>query len=192
MKNIEIANQVYCYLMDKFDYAKDLTAGELRNFSGLIVEDMIDLIFEECAKNHENVDGKIYIGNSVPVVITDPQGYSIKESVDKHIFINGELVCAIECKTYLDKCYMQRADSDFNLMTSYGKTFDTVIVSLENGIADNSYNFFLNRGNIDRVFYLATGKRNSARDKRIYNNPDRINHSLILDLVDYIDSLFER
>lgn len=187
-----IVDSVYNYLINKFDIAKELTAGKLRCFSGSIVEEMIDLIFEKCAESHQNIDGEICVGRFVPITITDFEGNSIKESVDRHIFINNKLSCVIECKTYLDKCYMQRADSDFNLMKSYDKNFDTVIVSLENSIADNSYNFFLNRGNITKVFYLASGKRNSKSSKRIYNNPDRININLISSLVYYIDSLFER
>ena len=102
---------------------------------------------------------------------------------------NGKLVAAIECKTYLDKCYMQRADSDFNIMKMSNNAFKAIIVSLEDSVKSDSFNFFMNRGNIDKVFILADGKRNSEDGKQIYKTPQRLNKSYFKDLVSYLDSL---
>lgn len=185
-----LTDEVYNFLIDKFNYAKQLEAGQLRNFSGTIVEDMIELIWNRISSLYPNIKAKIIRGSLKPYHIEDSCGNYIDESVDKHCYINDEMVLIIECKTYLDKCYMQRADSDFNLMKTYNKTFDSIIISLENAIADNSYNFFMGRGNIDKVYYLASGKRNSKKEKRIYNNPQRIEKELIKELIDGIHQYF--
>lgn len=65
-----------------------------------------------------------------------------EESVDKHIYINGKLELIIECKTYLDKCYLQRACDDFRLIKKgIDYPIEAWVISLENGISDIAYNF---------------------------------------------------
>ena len=49
--------------------------------------------------------------------------------------------CVLHCKTYLDKCYMQRADSDFNIMKMSNNAFKAIIVSLEDSVKSDSFNF---------------------------------------------------
>ena len=75
-------------------------------------------------------------------------------------------------------------------MKSYNKDFDGIIISIENSIADNSYNFFMNRKNIDKVYYLAIGKRNSAKMKKICYHEDRIQRDLILTLINDMEKYF--
>ena len=84
---------------------------------------------------------------------------------------------------------MQRADSDFNIMKMSNNAFKAIIVSLEDSVKSDSFNFFMNRGNIDKVFILADGKRNSEDGKQIYKTLQRLNKSYFKDLVSYLDSL---
>lgn len=195
MTNIEIAEQVENFLTEQYAEIRKLDSipgngGKIRDLSGEITETITEMIWNLLAKNHPEVKAEIFIGDTHPYRIEDKDGNFIEESVDRHCYINGNLVLAIECKTYLDKCYMQRADGDFNLMKSYNKNFDGIIISVENSIADNSYNFFMNRKNIDKVYYLAIGKRNSAKLKKICYHEDRIKRDLILTLINDIEKYF--
>jgi hypothetical protein len=85
---------------------------------------------------------------------------------------------------------MQRANDDLGLMKSSNQPFDGIIISVENSIADNSYYFLLNRKNIDKVYYLATGKRQSDKYKKICYHTDRIQESLIMDLVNDMENKY--
>ena len=194
--NEDIAKLVENFLSEQYAIIRQLytvngNGGKIRDISGKITETLVEIIWNELAKKYPEKNAQIFIGSNKPYKIIDPEGNFIEESVDRHCYINNNLVLAIECKTYLDKCYMQRADSDFNLMKSYDKNnFKGIIVSIENSIADNSYNFFMNRGNIDKVYYLAIGKRNSAKLKKICYHEERIQHDLILKLINDIEKFF--
>lgn len=195
MTNIEIAKQVENFLAEQYVEIRKLDStpgngGKIRDLSGKITETITEMIWNLLAKNHPEVKAEIFVGDTHPYRIEDKDGNFIEEAVDRHCYINNNLVLAIECKTYLDKCYMQRADGDFNLMKSYNKNFDGIIISIENSIADNSYKFFMNRKNIDKVYYLAIGKRNSAKMKKICYHEDRIQRDLILALINDIEKYF--
>lgn len=195
MTNNDIAKSIEDFLSKQYEIIRELDSvsgngGKIRDVSGKITETLVEIIWNSLAENHPEVKAEICVGSEKPYKIVDPKGNFIEESVDRHCYINGKLVLAIECKTYLDKCYMQRADGDFNLMKSYDNNFKGIIISVENSIADNSYNFFMNRGNIDNVYYLATGKRNSAKLKKICYHEERIQHELILTLINDIEKFF--
>jgi len=174
----EVAKSGYNFLLNRFKIQREMNqndGGALRSFSGDTVELFMDKIFNEF-KNYYNLNNYSFkVGSTSPVILGDGD---IKESVDRHLYKNNILLCGIECKTYTDKCYMQRADSDFNLMKT-DLTFQGWIVSLENGIKDTTSKFFMSRKNIDKIYYLATGKRQSKEEKRIYNNPERLQLNLI-------------
>jgi len=195
MTNNEIAKIIENFLSEQYKRIRELdsipgTGGKIRDISGKITETLVEMIWNFLAENHPEVNAEIFVGSEKPYKVINPNGHFIEESVDRHCYINGKLVLAIECKTYLDKCYMQRADSDFDLMKSYDNNFKGIIVSIENSIADNSYNFFMDRGKIDNVYYLATGKRNSSKLKKICYHEERIQHELILTLINDIEKFF--
>lgn len=194
MTNEEIVVKVKEYLTERFailkQYEINKQAGKLRAGSGATVEGMIDLIWSHLTNKYPDVNARMTTGRATPVIIIDEDGEEISESVDRHCFINNEMVLAIECKTYLDKCYMQRASDDFKLMKTQLPNLQGVIVSLEDSIAANSFDFIMNKGYVNKNFFLATGKRNSAVECRIYNTSHRIQDSKILMLVNYLEGYF--
>lgn len=194
MTNEEIVVKVKEYLTERFailkQYEINKQAGKLRAGSGATVEGMIDLIWSHLTNKYPDVNARITTGRATPVIIIDEDGEEISESVDRHCFIDNEMVLAIECKTYLDKCYMQRASDDFKLMKTQLPNLQGVIVSLEDSIAANSFDFIMNKGYVNKNFFLATGKRNSAVECRIYNTSHRIQDSKILMLVNYLEGYF--
>lgn len=194
MTNEEIVIKVKEYLTERFAILKQYEikgqAGKLRAGSGATVEGMIDLIWSSLTKKYPNANARITTGRTTPVIIIDEDGEEISESVDRHCFIDNEMVLAIECKTYLDKCYMQRASDDFKLMKTQLPNLQGVIVSLEDSIATNSFDFIMNKGYVNKNFFLAMGKRNSAVECRIYNTGYRIQDDKILTLVNYLEGYF--
>lgn len=182
----EVANKAYKFILNRLEQQRNMPqeGGILRDFSKETVELLMDLIYNEFNKYYNTTSFTFIEGKKSPVILGDNV---IEESVDRHMYKNNKLICGIECKTYLDKCYMQRADSDFNLMKTE-LNFNGWIVSLENGISDNAYKFFMSRNNINTVYYLASGKRNSTMNKRIYYHPERIK----LELVEILCKDFEQ
>lgn len=185
----EVAKKAYNFVLKRFEIQRELSQNEggvLRKFSGETVEQMMDLIFNEFNVHYAKPNYKFVTGSTSPIILGDNV---MEESVDRHLYINNKLICGIECKTYTDKCYMQRADSDFNLMKT-NEQFNGWIVSLENGVADNASNFFMSRKNINKLYYLAIGKRNSAANKRIYYHPERLQLSLFEELCKDMEQYF--
>lgn len=177
----------YDNLIYKLENASSLSGGPLRQVMGDMVETFTDEIWNSLCEKYPYVNAEIRKGPNDPIKIVDKDGNSITESVDRHCYINGKLVMAIECKTYLDKCFMQRADSDFHLMKT-SNDFEAIIVAFENAAATNSFNFFMNQKNIDNIFFLADSRRNSS--KHISRNREHIKPELVNAFVEKLESYF--
>ena len=97
-----------------------------------------------------------------------------------------------ECKTYLDKCYFDRANSDFKHFKNIDNNKKCIVVSLENGIAPNAENYFMDQGNTDKIFYLVDGKRTSKKPiwKNEFYKP--INIEVLSNLINYIDNIIKQ
>lgn len=187
MTNFEISEKIYNFILNRLKLIQQIKEpGKIRASSGRAVEELIDYLWELFATKYNNHLFESRIGHQDEINIFDDKGYCIKESVDRHCYIDNKIFCCFECKTYLDKCYLQRADSDFSLMGQKGN-FHKILISLEDSINENTLAFFLNRNNIDKIFFLSTGKRNSKKEKRIYNQLDRIDINLITIFIEDID-----
>lgn len=157
----EIRKELMNFLRIRLEGEKEIeNSGDYRAYSGNTVEKLVDLLFEKLKELYPSLNIECLVGRKSPISIQSGK-YHIEESVDRHIFINGKLVLAVECKTYLDKCFLQRADSDFSLMKSGKKGWKGIVLALEDNIDENSKNFFMSRKNVDETFILYTGKRKS-------------------------------
>lgn len=155
---MDIYQEAYEYLLEHLVEVSEYVGGTQRTLMGELVENFVDFIWEKIQDKYNDSSSKITVGSTKPIKVVSPSGYSIAESVDRHIYINRKIVAAIECKTYLDKCYLQRADSDFALLKT-NENFASIILSLQNACSENSFNFFLDRGNIDKIFILSNVKK---------------------------------
>ena len=180
-------DKFYNELLDRLERASNLSGGALRQEMGDMVETFTDEIWNFLCEKYPCVNAEIKKGPIDPITIVDKDGNCITESVDRHCYINNNLVLAIECKTYLDKCFMQRADSDFHLMKT-SNNFDAIIVAFENAAAENTFSFFMNQGNIDNVYFLASSHRNSSR--HISRNKDNIKKDLVDNFIAKLESYF--
>lgn len=180
-------NKIYNNLICKLEKVSILSGGALRQEMGDMVEKLTDEIWNSLCEKYPYVNAEIRRGPDDPIQIVDDDGNSITESVDRHCYINGKLVLAIECKTYLDKCFMQRADSDFHLMKT-SNDFEAIIVAFENAAAENAFDFFMNRKNINNVYFLADSRRNSNR--HISRNREHVKSELVNNFIAKLESYF--
>ena len=165
--------------------------GKVRQKNGSIVENICEIILRELCIlnkiNQFNIGGK----KIDSVRIFSKSGY-IDASVDIHFSINNRNVLYGECKTYLDKCYLDRANSDLSHFKKLDHKNECVIISLENSTRKESENFFLDDGNINKIFYLVDGKRNSKKPiwKNEFYKP--INQNSLLTLINYFDGVIKQ
>ena len=182
-----------CYLDDN-----GAQGGELRTFSGETVELMTGQIWNDLVSKPEYNGGYFEVGKKDPFMVGD-YDCEIPVSVDLHCYANdnsnwSRLITVIECKTYLDRPFLERANIDFMLIKrnlNAAPVTKTVLISLEDNIAENAMRFWMNEGNIDYVFFLASGKRISTPSERIYRHPERIDSELMVTLVDSLDSILQ-
>lgn len=194
-----ITRHTYDYLWNRLEYQGEagLTGGGNRKYSGETVESCVDVVIDMFREFYPSLNIEVR-GDSDKIKICGKNGAAlIEESVDKHVYVNGKFVLAIECKTYLDKCYLQRAADDFRLIRKgVGHPIQTWIISLENGVSDMAYNFFMYQDdtiNIDECFFLSDGKRASSRP--IYKNRNfetRLNIDKIQILIEKFNKFFQQ
>jgi hypothetical protein len=165
--------------------------GKIRYKNGNLVESIVRMIIDELCLMNNITTYKITGKSDDSIRINSKNGY-IDVSVDVHLSINNESILFSECKTYLDKCYLDRANSDLSHFKKLNKVNHRMVVSLENAVSDNAENFFLDEGNIDKIFYLLDGKRSSKKPiwKKKYYKP--INNDVLIGLIEYIDDIIKQ
>lgn len=195
MKNI--TQQVYNFLEDRLKYQNEasMTGGQNRKYSGETVEKVVDNIINMFKEKYPTLKIEIR-GDKDKIKVRGKDGISFtEESVDRHIYINDNLELIIECKTYLDKCYLQRASDDFRLIKKgVDHSIKAWIISLENAVSDMAYNYFMYQDDdiyVNKCFFLSNGKRVSSRP--IYRNYDiRLNIEYIQEMIKNFDDFFNK
>ncbi len=161
------------------------SGGAVRAQTGKLVESLAELIWATETKG--TVKKESY-------QISNPVGDKLQFSVDKHCYsVNGKLKLILECKAYLDRCFLARADHDISMIKlglgreNRGVKFG--ILALENAAADDALNFYLGHNNIDEIFFLLDGKRTSS--KPIWDEAHRksMNPQLLKEFVGYVQKL---
>lgn len=190
-----ITNAAYEFLRNRLKYQNesDMTGGEHRAYSGKTTETFVDEVIEMFKTKYPNLNIEVK-NDTDKIKIIGRDGVTFtEESVDRHIYINGKLELIIECKTYLDKCYLQRATDDCRLIRrGINHPIQAWVISLENGISDMAYNFFMFQDDeiyVNECFFLSDGKRCSSRP--IYRNYEtRLNREKIENLIQSFNNFF--
>lgn len=143
------------------------SAGAARNASGLAYENLIKNLLVLCNLVGEKND---YFKSE------EIDGYQLDNlQVDWHVYKDGELFRFVESKTYLDRCYLERAVCDFiSLLKSPDVTNDNVecaIFAGQNATTDNAIGYFKAKfkketGKDLKIFFMHDSKRKS--NKGIY------------------------
>lgn len=177
---MDIYQESYDWLIAHLIDAQKYSGGELRVIMGNLVENFVDFAVSKIQK-----EVKVRIGSQNPITVVSKNGFSIQESVDRHLYVRNKLIAAIECKTYLDKCYLQRADSDFHLLKT-SNNFTSIVLSLQNAVNLNSEYFFLDQNNIDKIFYLSDVKRASGQENHISQHLEWVSFERVKNFIEYL------
>ena len=160
-------------------YANKKEMGFVRSTMKESVEGLLDLIWTTetngISKKNDFID------------CHSKSGCKLKFQVDRHLYLNNGLVSIGECKAYLDRCFMERASSDFGRIIRGLETRPvSFILALEDAVGKDAYTFYMDEGTIDRVFYLCDGKRSPLKPiwKQKFYKP--INKNKLEDFIKFI------
>lgn len=164
-----------------------LVGGAMRTENGRFVEGLIDLIVAQ-------IPGLVSKKND-PVIIRTANGRVKRHSVDRHIYAGDRLVHVVECKTYLDACYLERAYNDMRLFRKYVDSgVGTTLLALEDDCAEDAKRFYADDfdGALDDISILMRGKRTSRKPmwKRDFTKPldDELVRAFVTRFVDALGS----
>ena len=157
-------------LSEANEYGKKGKMGMVRSTMKDSVELLLDLVWTTErggeSKKNDFVESK------------SKNGYVLKFQVDRHLY-DTELIGLAECKSYLDRCFMERASSDFGrIKNGIHQKPKSFILALEDAVSETAYNYYMDEGNIDNVFYLFDGKRNPKKPiwkKKFYKPINKVN-----------------
>jgi len=145
------------------DYRK-MSGGDQRSWSGNLVEDTVrELLSEFCSEYYfEIFPSQLIKGESDGLVLHNSGGF-IKVKLDWHLYIKDRLALVIECKSYLDSSFLNRAVNSTSLIRrSVGYNVPSIVVALEKALSDDALNFWLAEREVDDVFFLMDGARKSS------------------------------
>ena len=157
--------------------------GQVRATTGSLVENLAELIWVN--ETGGEVRKETYTASNT-------RGDQLDFSVDRHCYtIDGELKMMIECKAYLDRCYMARAHSDFTWIQGVLNSQDVkmVIFALENATTPDAIKFYTGLGSIDEIFFLLDGKRKSSEPIWKDDFRKEINKQKLQTVIDYVNKI---
>jgi hypothetical protein len=141
--------------------------GKRRKIMGDLGEKISQRIFEYCLNLLNFKNFKVYAGYEKKIMCKIDDNAYFEAQVDKHVEIENSLRIIGEAKTYLDKTYVERASSDFNIIKKYNTIGDkkifSYIISLQDCVKKETLSFFMRDGHIDNVFILMDLKRNATK-----------------------------
>lgn len=138
----------------------NLNEGCVRTERGSYVENLVDQLWRDIGFEKQQE----YITNNKKHPIKSLSGkYTIEKALDRNCYTGNVLKTMIECKAYVDACYLERADNDSKVLEEGGYVVPKVVVGLENACGHEALNFWLERKNLENVFFLVEGKRSAAK-----------------------------
>ena len=116
----QVVDEYYNNQIDKMVIlSEEVNAGgKIRYASGSLVENICQIVWEKLA-HYRGIGSDIRKGETDRIKCTNAHGRSIGMQVDKHCYVNGNLVLIQEAKSYLDRCYLIRASDDFQKIRHY-------------------------------------------------------------------------
>lgn len=184
MNNLDIyVDFIESKIKEANSYSKESKMGMVRSTMKESVEGLLDLIWETerggQSKKNDFIES------------TSKSGITLNFQVDRHLYNkDGKLEKIGECKAYLDRCFMERASSDFRrIIDGSNLKPKTFILSLENAISDKAFNYYMDEGNVGRVFYLLDGKRSPTKPIWKDEFSKKVNKQSLQEFVEYINEI---
>ena len=86
-----------------------------------------------------------------------------KIQVDWHVYRGSELLLIVECKTYLDLCYLKRAIDDFETIRKIKGNVPAIVFSGQDGVSDDAWGFYRDEYEFEPFFVNVTKKRDCKK-----------------------------
>ena len=92
--------------------------------------------------------------------------------VDWHVYKGNKLILIIECKTWLDVCYLKRAIDDFETIRKIEihKNVPAIVFAGQDAVSPDAWGYYREEYDFEPFFVNKTKKRNS--NKPIYKTCD--------------------
>ena len=159
--------------------------GKVRQANGDLVENIFKKVSYLVCNMHGFTSVNITGKSDDCIRIFSKNGGYIDAAVDVHVKVPSTINFFAECKTYLDKCYLDRASSDLKHFKKDGNV--CFIIALENAVSSTSETYFLDEGYINKIFYLVDGKRSSKKPIWKKNHFKPLNKSKVFELINCIE-----
>lgn len=182
---IDYHNEGYSIVHEHVDN-DSITRGNLTSFSCLHVETLVYNILTWCLQYNNISNFEIVKGDKRNGIPINNGGGTISVGVDWHVYVNGSLFMVIECKSRIDKGFLESTSFNF---TNLKKHYDvvTIMASLEDGTSVDTLGFFRYSGAFDNIVVLCDGNRNPTKPIWRREHFKKINKNKLLSFINYIN-----
>ena len=223
MNNEEIIEKVVQNVQKRYDLEQSKlhnlslhakTEGEIRECAGNLVESVLQEVFSTLnacipnAKIVSKVGSTDFLSKNIKYKGRTLSFNTIQ--VDRHVWANGQRICFIENKTYLDSCYYDRALADFRKiaqsLSQHGKDpadykyivfagqsalNEDTMFTYEADFWEDTRHLTPNPDGLEtKTFFFLKGKRSSA--KPLYKVKHELDKRTIRLLVTYLLTMLKK
>jgi hypothetical protein len=110
--------------------------------------------------------------------------------VDWHVYKKDKLILIIECKTYLDVCYLKRAIDDFETIRKIKKNVPAIVFAGQDAVGKDTWNYYNEEYEFETFFLNMTKKRSSS--KPIFKTCDPLDETEIKRFVKYVSKIISK
>jgi hypothetical protein len=155
--------------------------------------DVIGNLYETLAKKIIlSIDPKLEVRkNDFLTIYSKSNQYKIDNvQVDWHVYKNNELLFIVECKTYLDVCYLKRALEDFSSIRKIKGNVPSIIFTGQMAVGKDALGFYNEEYEFETFVVNQTKKRNSQ--KPIYKTCDPLDNKELERFVQYVNTIISK
>ena len=126
--------------------------------------------------------------NDYMTIKSDSGLYSLNNvQVDWHVYKDNDLKLIVECKTYLDVCYLKRAVDDFETIRKKYPNVPAVIFTGQNAVGKNAWGYYNEMYDFETFVVNQTKKRSSKNP--IYKTKDNLDLVEVNNFVNHVKGL---
>ena len=136
------------------------------------------------------VDPTIVCKHNDYILIESKGGkYFKRTQVDIHCYKDGELLCIIEGKTYVDSSMLDRACSEFDKIRRAYPGIPAAVFSGQNAVNEESMNWFKDETDFETFFINVTKQRRS--DAPIFQTCDPLDVTVLQQFAEWIQQCLD-
>lgn len=152
--------------------------GKMRGSVGKLYEDVAQGIVY-------SVDPSLVVKHNDYILIESRGGqYYKKVQVDLHVYKDDELVCIIECKTYLDSSMLDRACSEFDKIRRVYPNVPAAVFTGQFDVKEETYSWFKDECEFETFVVNETKQRDS--NNPIYKTCDPLDYTVMQEFADWV------